>query len=104
MLVASEPGLVERLLLLSYPLHPPKRPAELRTRHFPALRAPSFFVHGTRDGFGSITEMEAAIKLIPGPTRLTAVDGAGHELMNNRTANDFAGQVIPAFVSFANMA
>src|SRR3984885_697811 len=36
-LAANEPGLVERLLLLSYPLHPPKRPAELRTKHFSYL-------------------------------------------------------------------
>jgi hypothetical protein len=103
MLVAREPGLVERLLLFSYPLHPPKRSEELRTGHFSALQVPSFFVHGTRDGFGSIAEMEAALKVIPGPTRLTAIDGAGHELMTNRTGNDFVGQVVPAFVSFANI-
>jgi uncharacterized protein len=35
MLAASQPGLVDRLLLLSYPLHPPQRPSELRTEHFP---------------------------------------------------------------------
>src|SRR5260370_26572825 len=34
MLAASEPGLVNGLLLLSYPLHPPRRPDELRTAHF----------------------------------------------------------------------
>src|SRR5271163_1166696 len=46
MLAASEPGLVDRLLLLSYPLHPPQRPTELRTRHFPGLQTPAMFVHG----------------------------------------------------------
>src|SRR5271154_5286321 len=35
MLAASEPGLVDQLLPLSYPLHPPQRPSELRTAHFP---------------------------------------------------------------------
>ncbi len=35
MLVASEPELVQGLLLLSYPLHPPGRAAQLRTAHFP---------------------------------------------------------------------
>src|ERR1700739_2005746 len=34
MLAAAEPALVERLLLLSYPLHPPQKPTELRTGHF----------------------------------------------------------------------
>jgi len=38
MLLASEPGLADALLLLSYPLHPPRRPAELRTAHLPSLK------------------------------------------------------------------
>ena len=65
MLVAAEPSLVEGLLLLSYPLHPPGRPAQLRTAHFPNLTTPTLFVSGTRDTFGSIEELEGAIKLIP---------------------------------------
>src|SRR6516225_6568861 len=59
MLVASEPALVEGLLLLSYPLHPPGRPTPLRTAHFPDLRTPVLFVTGTKDAFGSIAELEA---------------------------------------------
>src|SRR6516162_4552016 len=51
-LVAEEPELVEGLLLLSYPLHPPRKPAELRTSHFSKLGRACFFVHGTRDPFG----------------------------------------------------
>src|SRR6202161_3580295 len=60
MLASNEPSVADRLLLLSYPLHPPQRPSELRTAHFPRLQVPALFVHGTRDGFGSIDEMEAA--------------------------------------------
>src|SRR5271156_1769648 len=56
MLAAAEPGLVDRLLLLSYPLHPPQRPGELRTGHFAQLQTSALFVHGTRDGFGTIDE------------------------------------------------
>lgn len=100
-LAASEPGMVERLLLLSYPLHPPQRPAELRTQHFPALETPAFFVHGTRDGFGSIAEMEAALKMIPGPTKLIPIHGAGHELMAKRNSNELPAQVVPAFLAFS---
>src|SRR6266700_7448732 len=37
MLAASEPGLVDGLLLLSYPLHAPRSPDKLRTAHFTAL-------------------------------------------------------------------
>lgn len=80
MLCASQPELAEALLLLSYPLHPPKKPSELRTQHFPQLQTPAMFVHGSRDGFGDLSEMEAALKLIPGKTLLVPVEGAGHDL------------------------
>jgi predicted alpha/beta-hydrolase family hydrolase len=88
MLAAAEPRLVESLLLLSYPLHPPKRPAELRTKHFPSLHTPALFVHGMRDGFGTISEIQSALSLIPARTDLLPIAGAGHELLtkNNRDA------------------
>ncbi len=38
------------------------------------------FVHGTRDPFGTLEELTAALKLIPARTLLTAVEGAGHDL------------------------
>jgi predicted alpha/beta-hydrolase family hydrolase len=80
MLAAEEPGLVDGLLLLSYPLHPPKQPGQLRTAHFAHLRDPALFVHGSRDPFGSLEEMRAALALIPAPAELMPVDGAGHDL------------------------
>ena len=80
MLCAAEPELVNGLLLLSYPLHPPRKPEQLRVKHLPDLRVPTLFVHGTRDPFGSIAEMEKAIALIPAKTELLTVDGAGHDL------------------------
>src|SRR5436190_16911795 len=35
MLAAERPGIADGLLLLSYPLHPPDKPQQLRTAHFP---------------------------------------------------------------------
>src|SRR5271165_7409318 len=83
-LAADEPGLVEALLLLSYPLHPPGKPAQLRTAHFPKLRTRAKFVQGSRDPFGSIGEIEAALKLIPAATRLIVIEGAGHDLKRGK--------------------
>lgn len=80
LLAADEPEVADALLLLSYPLHPPKKPAELRTQHFPRLRAPCVFVHGTDDPFGSLQEMKAALALIPAPASLIPIAGAGHDL------------------------
>jgi predicted alpha/beta-hydrolase family hydrolase len=80
MLCASEPELVSGLLLLSYPLHPPRKPEQLRVQHLPNLRTPSLFVHGTRDPFGSVEEMTKALQLVPAKTELMKVDGTGHDL------------------------
>lgn len=102
MLAATDPHLVECLLLLSYPLHPPERPAELRTKHFPALQTPAFFVSGARDGFGTIAELEAAISQIPARTELLTITNAGHELMPRRGHEEFCAQVVSRFLSFLN--
>jgi uncharacterized protein len=74
------PGLVGGLLLLSYPLHPPRKPEQQRTQHLPNLRTPTLFVHGTRDPFGTIAEIEQALKMIPARKKLLIVEGAGHDL------------------------
>jgi predicted alpha/beta-hydrolase family hydrolase len=80
MLCADEPALVSGLLLLSYPLHPPRKPEQLRIQHLPNLHTPSLFVHGTRDPFGTTEEIRKALGLIPGGTQLVEVEGAGHDL------------------------
>jgi predicted alpha/beta-hydrolase family hydrolase len=100
MLAASDPEIVEGLLLLSYPLHPPKRPEQMRTAHFPDLRTPALFVHGSRDGFGSLEEMTEALKLIPAKTELLAVTGVGHELLSKRVEQELPKTTVDAFRSF----
>jgi uncharacterized protein len=80
LLIAETPDLVDRMLLLSYPLHPPGKPAQLRTAHFPKLRTPALFVHGSRDPFGSLEELRTAVTLIAAPAELIEVEGAGHDL------------------------
>lgn len=80
-MLASETSMIANmLLLLSYPLHPPRKPEQLRTQHFPNLRTPALFIHGTRDSFGSIEEMTAALAAIPARHQLTSIEKAGHEL------------------------
>jgi len=80
LLAATDSTVAGGLLLLSYPLHPPRKPQQMRTAHFPDLRTPALFVHGSRDPFGSLDEMRAALALIPAPVDLLTIEGAGHEL------------------------
>jgi hypothetical protein len=91
MLAAEQPDVAAALLLLSYPLHPPGKPEQMRTAHFRALRTPALFVSGDQDPFGSIAELQQAIAAIPAPARLIAVPGAGHDLKRGRI--DFASIV-----------
>ena len=86
MAAAEDPSCASALLLLSYPLHPPMQPDKARTQHFASLRTPSLFVHGTRDPFGTIDEMKAALLLIPGTTKLIPVEGAKHGVPLSTTA------------------
>ena len=80
MLAAEDPSVADALLLLSYPLHPPEKPQQMRTVHLPQLRVPALFVHGSRDLFGSREEMQAALGLISAPAELLVIEGAGHDL------------------------
>jgi uncharacterized protein len=102
MLCANEPGLVEGLLLLSYPLHPPRKPDQLRTQHFPKLQTPSLFVHGTRDPFGSVEEMQEAQKLIAGSNELLPIEGAGHDLglKGNSRSESLISEISQTFLKF----
>ena len=102
MLCAQERDLAAGLLLFSYPLHPPRKPAQLRVQHLPGLRTPALFAHGTRDPFGSIEEMEAAMKMIPAKTQLLVVDGVGHDLgfKGKAVRQSLAGEVVSASAGF----
>ena len=101
MLAAELPKLAAGLLLLSYPLHPPRKPAELRTGHFPQLTTAALFIHGSRDPFGLPEEMRAALGLIPARNLLVEIAGAGHELRaKNSGGGDVSGHIVDAFLGF----
>jgi uncharacterized protein len=102
MLCAELPEAAPGLLLLSYPLHPPRKPDQLRTQHFFSLQTPALFVEGTRDPFGSIAEIEQALKLIPARTKLLTVEGAGHDLgfKGKAKSDDLSANVLTEFQKF----
>jgi len=99
---AKNPELVAGLLLLSYPLHPARKPEQLRTQHFFHMQTPTLFVQGTRDPLASIAEIEKALKLIPAKTMLLPVEGAGHDLgFKGKAGREaLAGKVSAEFQAF----
>jgi len=95
MAAAEDDSLADALLLLSYPLHPPGKPGQLRTEHFVKLRTPVFFAHGTRDSFGTIEELRTAMKSIVLRAELMAIDGAPHGLPPSA-----AVEIVSRFIEF----
>lgn len=67
------------LVLLSYPLHPPKKPESLRTGHFPEIDVPCLFISGDRDPFGSPEEFDQHLPDINGPVTTVWLEGERHE-------------------------
>lgn len=66
------------LVLLGYPLHPPKRPEKERSEHFPAIAQPALFLQGTRDDLAELPRLERALRHFGGVATLRVVDDGNH--------------------------
>lgn len=76
----SDPLHVAGVVLVSYPLHPPKKPESLRVEHLPRLAVPTLCVSGTKDDFGTPEELQEAFRVVPGDVTWSWVENARHEL------------------------
>jgi len=62
-LAAAEAGApYAALVLLSYPLHRPGHPGELRTDHWPAIRCPVLLISGEADPFAGIELLREEVR------------------------------------------
>ncbi len=70
------------LILISYPLHPPGRPAAVaeRTAHWPSITCPTLLLAGDRDPFAEVDLLESAVALLP-HAELVIYPGGGHGLL-----------------------
>lgn len=71
---------VAGLVLVAYPLHPPKHPVRLRVEHLPRVGVGSIWISGTKDEFGSPDELAAAHALLPVVPTVAWLEGARHAL------------------------
>jgi uncharacterized protein len=76
----ADPLHVAALVLMSYPLHPPKKPENLRTEHLPRITVPILCVSGTKDNFGTPEELESAFSVVPAHVQWHWVQNGRHEL------------------------
>jgi uncharacterized protein len=93
--VDDPPPPIDGIVLLGYPLHPPGRPDRLRDAHLPGVRRPMLFVQGSRDAFGTPSELKPILaSLSPLPTLHTVQDGdhsfkiAGRDAKTRQAAAD----------------
>ena len=75
-----DPLHVAGLVLMSYPLHPPKKPENLRTEHLPRITAPVLAISGTKDDFGTPEELHHHFEVVPTKVTWTFLENARHEL------------------------
>ena len=68
------------LVVIAYPLHPPKQPEKLRVEHLPDVRVPTLAISGSKDPFGTPAELERHLSTISGPLTLHVLDGKRHDL------------------------
>ena len=71
---------VAGLVCVGYPLHPPKKPEQLRTAHLPQVSVPSLFVSATNDEFATPDELRRELLVMPNAPRIEFIDGGRHEL------------------------
>jgi len=71
------PG-VRGLVLLGFPLHPPKRPGDARAEHLSAVQVPMLFLQGTRDDLAELQLLEPVCRRLGDRATLHVVEGADH--------------------------
>jgi len=86
---------VAGLVCIGYPLHPPKKPEQLRTAHLPQVRVPSLFVSGTCDEFATPDELGDALRLLPVAPQVRWIGGGRHEL---KGADDDVANMIAEWI------
>ena len=79
MLAATGNPAVRGLVMLSYPLHRPGHPDDVRTEHWPDIHCPVLFLSGDADPFARVEVLRQAVAGISG-AELVVYRRAGHGL------------------------
>jgi hypothetical protein len=85
--MATADGLsVKGLVLISYPLHPPAKPDNLRIEHLPRITVPTLFIHGKNDPFGSPADLRRHARKVKGEVTIHLVERGRHDLKGSDVA------------------
>lgn len=79
LLAAAGGNQVSALVLLSYPLHRPGHPDDLRVEHWPRITCPVLLLSGESDPFARLELLHSSVHLLP-DARLVSYPRTGHGL------------------------
>jgi hypothetical protein len=77
-MIAAGNLMVNRLVLLGYPLHPPGKPDQRRDAHLHGITVPMLFFAGTRDPLCRLELLQPVLHALTAPWELEVIDGADH--------------------------
>lgn len=99
-MLAAKGEAVSGVLLLGYPLHPPKKKDQLRDAHLPDVAAPLLFFQGTRDPLCDLALLRPVLERLGARATLHVVEGGDHSLdvlkSTGRSRADVHGEVVAA--------
>lgn len=81
-------GTIAGLLCLGYPFHPPAKPQQLRTAHLAGLKTPTLICQGTRDEFGTRSEVETYA--LSDRIKILWLEDGDHDLKPRKTISGFS--------------
>jgi predicted alpha/beta-hydrolase family hydrolase len=98
--IAADGAECAGLVLLGYPLHPPRKPEKLRSDHFERLRVPALFLQGTRDTLCDLDLLRRELGSYAGPWTLHVLEDGDHGLgvpkRAKRTEEEVLGELVDA--------
>lgn len=94
---------VAGIVLVGFPLHPPRTPSTTRARHLADVQVPLLFLQGTRDALAPLPAMRRVVARLD-DARLHVVDTADHgfALLARRRGDDVTAELADRVVAFVD--
>jgi predicted alpha/beta-hydrolase family hydrolase len=84
---------VAGLILLGYPLHPPRKTDQLRIAHLDNIHVPMLFFCGTRDALCDLQLLRQALSRLSAPVALHVIEGGDHSFNLPKSMHRSAAEV-----------
>jgi predicted alpha/beta-hydrolase family hydrolase len=83
--IGADTPKVSGLVFLGYPLHPPRKPDQLRDSHLYGIHLPMLFLSGTADEFAERALLEQVVKRLGSRATLIWTEKGDHSLKVGKT-------------------